>query len=78
QPDITLNEPPQEILEQPIDESQQQELNQNFESANSCMGDSNAKNQETSNAESPPLKDKLVPKTVPETETVVEEAKVAE
>ncbi|MCI05687.1 hypothetical protein A2U01_0026740, partial [Trifolium medium] len=42
-PDTVLQEPQQEILGQPIDESSQQNLNQKLESANSCMDGFSAK-----------------------------------
>ncbi|MCI65933.1 hypothetical protein A2U01_0087191, partial [Trifolium medium] len=38
-----LQEPRQEVHEPPIDDSHQQGPNLNLESANSCMGDDNAK-----------------------------------
>ncbi|MCI11919.1 hypothetical protein A2U01_0033022, partial [Trifolium medium] len=43
--------PRQEVQEPPIDDSHQGP-NLNLESVNSCMGDDNAKNQETGNVES--------------------------
>ncbi|MCI64267.1 hypothetical protein A2U01_0085525, partial [Trifolium medium] len=53
----------------PIDDSHQQGLPLNLESANSCMGDENTKDQETGNAESPP-KENAIPEITPEVEPV--------
>ncbi|MCI79923.1 hypothetical protein A2U01_0101194, partial [Trifolium medium] len=38
-PGVMLQEPRQETQEQQVDDSHQQGLNRNLESANSCMGD---------------------------------------
>ncbi|MCI56179.1 hypothetical protein A2U01_0077430, partial [Trifolium medium] len=53
-PGTILQESRQEVQEPPINDSHQQGPTLNLESANSCMGDDNAKDQETGNAESPP------------------------
>ncbi|MCI31642.1 hypothetical protein A2U01_0052854, partial [Trifolium medium] len=66
-----------EVQEPPIDDSHQQGPALNLESANSCMGDDNAKDQETGNAESP-LKENAIPEIIPEVEPRVEEVKNAE
>ncbi|MCI47325.1 hypothetical protein A2U01_0068566, partial [Trifolium medium] len=52
-PGTILQELRQEVQEPPIDVSHQQGPTLNLEISNSCMGDDNAKNQETGNAESP-------------------------
>ncbi|MCI39291.1 hypothetical protein A2U01_0060522, partial [Trifolium medium] len=59
-PGAILQEPRPEVQEPPIGDSHQQGPPLNLESANSCMGDDNAKDQETGNAESPP-KENAIP-----------------
>ncbi|MCI32127.1 hypothetical protein A2U01_0053339, partial [Trifolium medium] len=71
-PGIILEETRQEMQEPPTADSHQQGPVPNLESANSCMGDENAKDQETGNAESPP-KENPIPEINQEVEPVVEE-----
>ncbi|MCI75916.1 hypothetical protein A2U01_0097185, partial [Trifolium medium] len=47
-PGIILQESRQEVQEPPIDDSHQQGPTLNLESANSCMGDDNAKEKTSS------------------------------
>ncbi|MCI72701.1 hypothetical protein A2U01_0093965, partial [Trifolium medium] len=51
-PGTILPESRPEVQEPPIDDAHQQGPPLNLESANSCMGGDNAKDQETGNAES--------------------------